>query len=201
VNHARLQLFHARLGNDESQLAPPVKVYGVDIPEQAYMAALTRAARHLGYNSRELQYKATHVRDLVLEEMSGMSGMNIQDPLRLVQERVHALHELPGAPVLVSLVQRTRLPFSMFPCGLPPHDVRYVRAISLRVHTRAHLVFQVHRGEDHPAGTVVRSIHLDVDLSNERHALASEMPDLLRTVENTVQIVLMGARPWGRYGA
>jgi hypothetical protein len=190
TNHARLQLYASRLGE-----ARGTRVYDTNIPDDQFQAALTRAARHAGYSmTKDAQHKAYLVRDLTLEDRG-------KGELRLSHERTLRAEELPGAPIVVSWLHRTRPPMSAFPCGALLHDVRYVRSIRLRVHSRAQLVFEVHRGADHPAGTVVRTIRVEVDLGGDARALARDLADVSRTVENTVQIVLMGARPRGRYGA
>lgn len=173
-------------------------VYDVDVPPDVFQRMLKRAACHAGYSPRDVRLRTLHVRDLVLEEDDRSDA---RFDTRLVQERLLGTQELPGAPVLISWLHRARLPMSSFPCGQRPHDVRYVQGVSLRVHRRAHLVFEAHRGVDHPPDAIVHAVHLDIDLSGDTRALAKDMADLSRTVENTVQIVLMGARPRGRYGS
>lgn len=185
--HAHLHLWSQRLGEG---------VYDLDVGEQEFDRALARAAAR-GYTAEARQYKAYHVRDLALCLGAGQAEARVQ------RTRLLEAHELPGAPLLATLRITDVLPFSAFPCGQAPHEVRYVRALRLRVHPRAHLVFEAHRAPD--AEAVVRTVHLEVALARagagtkaaadggaSASASASADARLRACVEAAVHSVLLG---------
>jgi hypothetical protein len=177
ANFAEVSLYTRRIGNG---------VYSVDVPRDLFTTIMERASRHAGYRAAHRQLKSYHSRDLVLEKCEG--GQH--EDVRVVRKRVLSWHELPGAPLYAVMYERTRVPFSAFSCGAELQDTRYVRRLSLRVHGRAKLVFDAYAN---PGGKTVRRIYVEVSL--DPNGLSADMPDLRRTVENTVQAVLMGVRP------
>ncbi len=201
ANHVRLQVIGAatRARGDESG-SGGARVFCTDVSEAQFEAMLQRAARHPGYTPRRDRHKATLWRDLQMIDRGGGD--------QTVSSRaVLGCSPLPGAPVVALISEDTPLPLAAFPCDALPHDVRDVSMVSLRVHAHARLVFAVHRGLDHPQGAAVRTVCLEVDLrpfvthhhgrqaGRRAQSLAADMNDLARTVENTVQVVLMGAPP------
>ena len=187
ANAARITLWTRRL-------APGL--YSADVPPESFRAALRRAARHRGYTARQSDLRVyvsgEHTLELPTapEDRVAGAGRSRAHEARVTRTRVLSAHELPGAPLLACTLQRDALPFSRFPCGAPVHDARVTRRLSLRVHRRARLVFETHRSDG--AAPLVRSVYIAIDL--DPAGLAEDMDDLRRTVENTVHVVLLGAR-------
>jgi hypothetical protein len=160
-------------------------VYDTNVPKEAFYRAMERASHHGGYSVRSTQFKSYHARDMVLENL----GHNAEH--RVHRMRGLSYEEIPGAPLVAVVCEKTRLPLSAFSCGAELHDTRYVRRLRLRVHRRARLVFDAYRNGEGAA--TVRRIYLDIDVAPR--GLADDMQDLKRTVENTVQVVLLGQKP------
>lgn len=165
--------------------------YDTDVPRAEFHALLQRAARHQGYTARQRTHVAYVVRDLALVEEDGAGRHQ-----RLERRRLLDASEVPGAKVLAQTFERSAPPFAAFPCGARPHDMRRVTRLELRAHARARLVFEASRDRDR--GALTRRVFLEVDL--DPRGLAADMADLRRTVENTVQHVFMGLRPWRKRG-
>ena len=160
-------------------------VYDMDVPKDVFYAIMRRAARHDGYSAKHRQFKSYHSRDAVLEIGS------VHKDVRVVRRRVLSMHEIPGAPLVACIYDcDRRAAFSSFSCGAKLHDVRHVRRLALRAHRRAMLVFEVHRND---VGKVVRRVFVEIALDEDGkgQSLASEMPDLRRTVENTVHLTIL----------
>lgn len=167
--------------------------YDTNVPLETFRAALDRAAKHPGYSARTRQFKAFHTDGgLVLEKQhESPPGAAVT----VTRRRPLSWHELPGAPMFAVMYERTKLPFAAFSCEASARrDARCVRRLSLRVHRRADLVFETYVGGGGGGGTdkVVRRIYLDINLQPD--GLDADMPDLRRTVENTVHAVVMGVR-------
>ena len=210
ANYAELLLWTARLGQDGGGQ----DAYETDVPRAEFEAILDRAARHAGYTPRFSSHKAYASRDLVLEDAdagagaaqhgaAGAGAAHQQPQQRVTRSRLLAAHEVPGAPLLAAVYERTRAPFSAWPCGGPLHAVRHVSRLELRAHARAKLVFEASRdcgGQGQGQGAAVtRRVFLELALDpgpGAGRGLAADLPDLRRCVENTVQHVLMGMRPW-----
>ena len=175
ANFAEVSLYTQRIGEG---------VYSINVSREDFSTVMERASRHAGYGPAHSQLKSYHFRDLVLEKFEG------EHNIRVTRKRMLAWHELPGAPLYAVMYERNKVPLSAFSCGAEMHDTRYVRRLSLRIHGRAKLVFDAYVN---PGGKTVRRIYLEVSL--HPNGLTADMPDLRRTVENTVQAVLMGVRP------
>lgn len=206
VNHVRLWWVHPprsdATGDADGACAASAgaHVLNIDVPPDAFDAALARAARHPGYVPRRLNHVVEHVG--TLERVDDGGGR-----VSVCSRRCLGATALPGAPIVALHYEETRLPMAAFPCDARPHDARRVEALALRVHQHARLVFEAHHGEDHPDGAVTRTVRVDVDLRDIAFpgrrggggaAAHNTLSDLTRTVENTVHVVLMGAPPLRR---
>jgi hypothetical protein len=175
--HAHIQLWTQRLAEG---------VYDMDIGDGAFKAVMQRAAAR-GYHAEMRDTKTYTVHDLVMYLGPGQADAVVQ------RTRLLEAHELPGAPLLVTLRITDTLPFSAFPCGDPPHDIRLVRALRLRLHPRACLVLEAHRSEG--CSAVVRGVHLEVTLkktSDKSTTTTTPDPYLRACVEAAVHSVLLG---------
>jgi hypothetical protein len=186
ANNAQVTVVAARLDTG---------AYDTNVPPETFRAALERAAKHPGYSARTMQFKAYHADGgLVLEKRHESQ----QPPGRgaavaVTRRRPLSWHELPGAPMFAVMYERTKLPFAAFSCEASARrDARCVRRLSLRVHRRADLIFETYVGGSSSSSKVVRRIYLDINLQPD--GLDADMPDLRRTVENTVHAVVMGVR-------
>jgi hypothetical protein len=178
ANFAEVTLFCRRIGKG---------VYDTDVPKELFNDMMRRAARHDGYGVKHTQYKSYHTCDTVLEV-----GASHKD-VRVVRRNLLSMHEIPGAPLIACLYDNDRhAAFSSFSCGEKLHDVRHVRRMSLRAHRRAWLVFEVHRND---VGKVVRRVLVEIMLDDRGQgpSLASEMPEVRRTVENTVHLAILAS--------
>jgi hypothetical protein len=199
--------------------AADVRAYRTDVPASVFDAAMQRAAAHEGYAPTSAQYKAFTVRDVTCVDFGR------GDASAAHSERVMAADALPGTPILACLLRRTMLPIYAYPCDRTPDDVRYVRELSLRVHRFARLVFEAHTSSpatgsssldgldgptrnDDPESTSTRGMYVQVDVDKLRNELGRQRvpseraqltEDVARTVENTIQVVLLGVRPKGRF--
>lgn len=182
ANFAEVTLYVNKLGDG---------IYDTDVPRDTFYDIMRRAARHDGYSARYRQFKSYHARDMTFE-----MGSDHKD-VRVIRRRLLSVHEIPGASLYACVYDSDRrAPMSSFSCGAKLHDVRHVRRLSLRAHRRAKLVFEVHRND---VGKVVRRVFLEIVLDDDGNgggggggaSLASDMPDLRRTVENTVHLTIL----------
>ena len=180
VNFAEVTLFCRRISEG---------VYDTDVPKDLFNEIMRRASRHDGYGVKHSQYKSYHTCNTILEV-----GASHKD-VRVVRRHLLSMHEIPGAPLIACLYDNDfRAAFSSFSCGGKLHDVRHVRRLSLRAHKRARLVFEVHRND---VGKVVRRVLVEITLDDDHNhhgpSLASDMPELRRTVENTVHLTILAS--------
>jgi hypothetical protein len=117
-----------------------------------------------------------------------------------------------GPKLLFRSYRRVQLPYSSFPCDIVPDSIRRVRCLSLRVNPRTSLMFEVVQEEDaddcEPAGprgtdgsaaprgaaggaVPFRRVRVEMDVQRG----AVEDDDIRRTVQNTIQVVLLGMKP------
>jgi hypothetical protein len=130
---------------------------------------------------------------------------------RVISKHLVEARPFEGTPLLVRTYQRTVQPFSAFPCDAPVYSKRKVRRLDLKVHRDARLVFETmisdtgdvmsnHRWPEGPAlaelpfgkRNVVRRVYLEIEKRG------GQAPDLRRTIENTIQVVLLGMTPQGK---
>jgi hypothetical protein len=98
---------------------------------------------------------------------------------------------MTGTPLVVRTYHRETLPFCAFPCDAQLHDVRRVRRLELRVHARARLIFEASSSSS--TTPPVRGVRLEVDVGGAWDE--DDDDDLRRTVENTIQNVMLRMRP------
>ena len=169
----------------------------LDVPEPVFDAMLERAAKHRGYFGHQRDIFETVTRDAVLHQWESTNAQNPGPPLmnaRVIAKQLHESRPFDGTPLLVRTYQRSMHPFSAFPCDAPVHSKKKIRRLELRVHKDARLVFEtlLSESKDVPP-RVVRRVRLEIEKKG------SSVPhDLQRTIENTVQVVLMGMAPQGR---
>ena len=130
-----------------------------------------------------------------------------------------------GPKLLFRSYRRVQLPYSSFPCDIVPDSIRRVRCLSLRVNPRTSLLFEVVQEEDEddseptgprgadgsaprgadgsaPRGAdgsaprgggalPFRRVRVEMDVQRG----AVEDDDVRRTVQNTIQVVLLGMKP------
>jgi hypothetical protein len=123
-----------------------------------------------------------------------------------------------GPKLLFRSYRRVQLPYSSFPCDIVPDSIRRVRCLSLRVNPRTSLLFEVVQEEDaddseptgplgtdgsaprgadgsapRGAGGAVPFRRVRVEMDVQRGAVEDD--DIRRTVQNTIQVVLLGMKP------
>lgn len=193
--------------------------FNTDVPKPVFDAAIARAAAHHGYGPSQCQYTAFHWRDRTLHDRGG-------GRISVYAERVMSFDDLSSTrsascPILVLAVRRTKLPLYAFPCDRTQvlDNSTRIRELTLRVHKYARLVFEVGAASHHPnsennANNMIRGMYVQVDLQalradvhrggHHHHHNHNQnnnnklIHDLERTVENTIQVIFMGARPKGR---
>jgi len=183
-----VEIAYSRLVRDNDR----IKVYDANVPKDVFDAMLERAARHKGYGASWVDLHAFHSSNVTLEEYVGNSRLACVTKRTLLRER-----PLAGCAFVERTYTRmTNLPLSAFSCGTVCGVVK-VRRLQLRVHAKAHLVFEVASvpaGEGSGGGAGVSDCirRVRVEIANgDRHG----DPDIQRTVENTVQVVLLGQCP------
>lgn len=162
--------------------------YNVNIPFDEYIKIMERASRHLAYSPRQIY--TTEYRS-----KSGMVAEFKADTHRfgVHQDTVLQVDEISGANVVClfqhKVFSHTKNSFSWNHEDLL--DVRYCDKLNLRVNPWTTLVFETVKSAD----TLNRTIYLVyIQLTNIDKIPLSEVHDVQRTVENTVQAVMMGSR-------
>ncbi|GAX85680.1 hypothetical protein CEUSTIGMA_g13094.t1 [Chlamydomonas eustigma] len=159
-------------GPDEQVDGALVAITGVDKAE--FSELLERAARHPGYTASQEDLVEATWRDLRLVYPT-------RGAARLHRASLLSANLLPGAHLLVRKYRMDPLPFCEFPCDRDDEvHTRRIRRLELRVHRRATLVFDVDPDD------ACRRVRIEI-----RRGECDE-DDLRRTVENTVQVVLLG---------
>ena len=196
--------------------------FALDVPRSEFEKMLERASRHRGYSGRQRDVHETVTRDTILQTWEDEGG---RQQARVVRRHLVEARTMDGTPLLVRTYRREALPFSAFPCDAPVQSRRRVRRLELRVHRRARLVFEVSAAvscadETDPSsasgGACTHRVRLEVELTappppprggnmavhdfrgSSGNAEDAELADLRRTVENTIQVVLMGMPPQGK---
>ena len=155
------------------------------LSEAVFSALLDRASKHMGYGPSHHRFRSFHAADIEMEQPA-----SAEHRVRVRRKRLRSAFQLPGAPVRVHVLEVVPLPFTAFDNSASAlHDVREVERLALRMHRRARLIFERHVNR---AGMVVHRVFIDVDLGGA--GLEADMPDLKRTVENTVQAIFVQAK-------
>lgn len=185
----------------------------LNVPPDTFDAMLERAAKHRGYFGGQHDVHEIVTRDAVLQQSShcssghsghqGHSGQPGQGPdparARVIFKQLVEARPFEGTPLLVRTYHRKIQPFSAFPCDAPVHSKRKIRRLKLKVHQDAHLVFDVMvsdpqggYGIECMSNRVVRRVYLEIEKRDKSD------PDLRRTIENTIQVVMLGMTPQGK---
>jgi len=181
-----VEIAYSRLVRDNGR----IKVYDSNVPKEMFDAMLERAARHKGYCASWVDLHVFHSSNVTLEEYVNINRLACVTKRKLVEER-----PLAGCPFVErAFTQMTNLPLTAFSCGTLCGVVK-MRRLQLRVHARAHLVFEVASvpagdGAGASVSDCIRRVRVEIS-DADRHGDA----DIQRTVENTVQVVLLGQSP------
>ena len=174
------------------------RVFGLDVPKDAFDRMMERAAKHPGYSARSVDLHETRTRDSVLSfEVGGGGGNGVPQATRIRVTRSCLVDAsvLQGSPLLVRRYQRTPLQLPMFPHSVVPHSSYRARRVMLRIHRNAKLVFESRISDDcvgRQQQQQQRRVRVEVELRPQMGE--KELLDLQRTVENTIQVVLLGYR-------
>jgi hypothetical protein len=217
ANHVRLCMFVSSSqypGSCESE----VSSYDLNTPFDDLAMVMERAAQHLAYSAKRvcvtsyvsksgMVAEARHGSVVVASsiddvETRHVSAIHAHTPahagapeFRFHESRLEGVEELPGANVVCLFMSRSTPPANRFSWALEDMvEVRECERVCLRVNAFSKLFFESARvslwggkGE-----RTVRQVYLsvsDVDkIPNEQRA------EVNRTLENTVQAVMMGAR-------
>jgi hypothetical protein len=142
------------------------------VPQDQFDRMMLSAARHPGYGASADAFSEAAWRDLRLE-CRGDGDVRVRR--RAVTSAAHE------GGLLTVEYKEAAAPMDAWPCQLEPHADRRVTRLLLRMHARAHLVFET-------AGDV-RQAYIEVQSPDDAD------PDLRRVVANTAQVVLMAAPP------
>ena len=171
-----------------------VRQFDINVPKACFDGMLERAAMHPGYSPRAWDSRELRVRDMCLcveAEGGGSAGWPRMRVTRCVLQDA-ALQA--GSPLLVRRYHRSVLPLPEFPHDRPIDSACRIRRLRLRIHRAASLVFESLACSDtqqQQQQQQQRRVRVEIDLSACRE---SDAKDLQRTVENTVQVVLLGMR-------
>ena len=157
--------------------------YDVNVPKDTFLQMIERAAMHQGYSARPVDVHELHVRNFSLSYENN-------NKLRVLRHGLIDATILPGTPLLVRRYNRAALQLPAFP-HQDPIQWR-IRRLQLRVHNRARLLFETKRQADDESARDQLRVRLEIDLGMLKD---TEKADLQRTVENTIQVVLLGQRP------
>jgi hypothetical protein len=191
--------------------------YDLRVPDALFDAVMIRAAKHSGYTARQHDWREKRSADLLLQEeraplhdgtaRAGGERVTRQSLLdaSLIPRPASAVPQL-----LVRVLRRTAQPCYAFACdvGAPAaggaggvRECR-VRCLALRVHARARLLLELVSMNSSGAGAApdapfktYRRVAIEIDLRaphGRGPALQAEVADLHRTVNNTIQVVLLG---------
>ena len=199
--------------------------FSLNVPAASFEAMLDRASQHPGYSPRSWDVREIRSMDACIsfeaservqqqqqqQQQQGQQGQGQQGPkLRVYRNVLQDAMVLPGTSILVRRYHRTLLPLPAFPHDRPVDSVCRARRLKLRVNRSAALVFESIAEEEQGSGsgrgsTAQRRVRIEVDLGMLSAAAAARGPppdnagsslrDLNRTVENTIQVVMLGMRP------
>ena len=155
-------------------------VVNVNIPKHDFERMMKRAASHSGYTATQKDIYECHFADgTVLNYDEGSS--------RMWALRKELKDYVCDSQLMMRKLMITKVPMSELSCSEQVVSRKFVRRLYLRVHKFAKLVFSVSlaKGVDQEQ---IRTVYLEID--------ARVLCDgLKRTVQNTVQVVLLGLTP------
>lgn len=156
-------------------------VVNVNIPKHEFEAMMKRAACHSGYTATQKDIYECHFADgTVLNYDQGSSHMWV-----IRKELKDYVYD---RKLMMRKLMSTKVPISELSCCEQIVSKKFVRKLFLRVHKFAKLVFSVSRNSDAKDDEQIRTVYLEID--------ARMICDgLKRTVQNTVQVVLLGLSP------
>jgi hypothetical protein len=169
-----------------------VAAYDVDIPFEQFIKHIRKASEHLAYYPRssslvEHRSMGTGSGNVCVAEMYGPSDNNI---CRMYTEDVLGVEEVPGANLLFTYVRRTGTAQSANAISWCADDAlgsRRIERLMLRVNANANIVFESSCCRGH----IMR--HVYILLSDLDRVTDASKRDFERTLDNTVQAVLIGA--------
>ena len=158
--------------------------YDLHLPFDAFVDVLERAARHLSYSPRSMDLTSYHCKNgVVLECFSSNNKTNI------FSETLRSSEAIPGAKIVCNYMHHCSPSANTFSCAREDLvDVRTTSRLALRVNNNTNLLFDSYRNS---ASKTVRTVYLQI---RDVDKLSEERGDVARTVENTVQGVMMGMR-------
>lgn len=170
-----------------------------DVPEADFFSMLQRASQHEGYRGTQRDFREFRVRDVRMRVGVGGGGVGASiacEPVHCDRRSVCEVRPVAGTPLIVRTFRHDPVAFSAFPCDVPLDDRRRVRRLELRVHRSARLIFESCRSDRSEAPASVRSVRLEINVGGGGGAhAASDIGDLRRTTENTIQNVLLRMKP------
>jgi hypothetical protein len=196
--------------------APSTHAYDMDMPFDSFVDIMERAARHLAYSPRQRISSDYRSRSGMVLEMSdygvhqGQGSENAKWHTRLWEDTHIKSEELTGSNTVCLYFRRFSPPLQTFSWAKEDIvDVRNTDKLHLRVNPSSSLVFESSRistmsessiststsGTTCPPSVqnrIVRMVYIvirDIDKIDQK-----DRRDVERTVENTVQAVMMGMR-------
>ena len=189
-----------------SDVSGRVKAYDADVPRELFDAMLERAARHKGYSASSQDLHVYRNDNATMEfvgsssssSSSGSSGSGSSSSSsggRVWRSTLIGEREIPGTFLVERTFMRSApLPLYMFSCAQHNGVYLKVRRIVLRVHKCARLIFEVASapgaGEGGDAMAFSRRVRVEITGDQD-----SDSADIKRTVENTIQVVILGQQP------
>jgi hypothetical protein len=221
VNFVDVSVFEPQQQQQEPcGAAGRVRAFLLDVAPDRFGAMLDRAALHPGYSARSWTAHELRVRDMLLSyeceaAAAGSSSTNAGactnagagTKVRAHRAVLQDATVLPGTSLLVRRYHRAPLPFAAFPHDRPADGKCRVRRLVLRIHRNARLVFEARKDDTLHGQTMRAHIEIELDaattpttahrtpLLQQQLQLQQQQHDLQRTVENTIQVVLMGMQP------
>lgn len=165
------------------------QVFWLDVPKDAFDRMIERAAKHPGYTARSVDVHETRTRDATLS-FEFENGRPTR--IRLTRSCLADASVLQGSSLLVRRYQRVPLQLPMFPHSVAPQSSYRARRVLLRIHRFARLVFESRISDNKQGSQPQRRVRIEVELRPSM--VERELVDLQRTVENTIQVVLLGCR-------
>jgi hypothetical protein len=176
---------------------PNAAYYDTNLPLPVFRDMMEMAAQHIQYSMRHCEVVSYHnVSGVVHQTISQVSGAcaapNAPVTTKTTHDRLVHVERLGASPVVCKYIASESVPVGSFSCSNNDvMDVRRTRRLILKVNQWSRLIFESYTDVNM---TVVRSVCVRIDLSSPHTRSPDTRATIERTVQNTIQGVLLGSR-------
>lgn len=159
---------------------PNAYTYTLDLDRSSFYGLMEKAARHDGYVPNQVSLYEVRLSDGTIITRSSRGVRTTRNDL--IDSQFSS-----GSHILSCKLKTYHVPFNEIACSATKLVARKVRQLHLRLHSLGRLIFET--SEDAVSKRISYGVRVEIN------AASAVTPDLVRTVQNTIRIVMCDYRP------